>query len=122
MMAHAPKDTGVPAFVPPGAERLTLGELADRGMDLGDGRKRLRITFRYGGPRVAGPILSIERSECGTAGRLHVARGRRGQHYLFTTDAFDATTCWLWTVADEQRAAAAANAAPSVFSQPIVKP
>jgi len=122
MSATTVKAAQIPAHVPPGAERTTLGALADREMDLGDGRKRVRISFRHGRLHATGPLLSIERSECGAAGRLHVARGWRGQHYIFATEDFDATPCWIWTVADERRAEAARNSVPSVFSQPIVKP
>lgn len=122
MSAPTLKAVQIPAHVPPGAERTTLGALADRDMNLGDGRKRVRISFRHGRLHATGPLLSIERSECGVAGRLHVARGWRGQHYIFATEDFNATTCWIWTVEDEKLAAATSTATSSVFNQPIVKP
>lgn len=122
MMSTVAKPMAAPAFAPPGAQCLSLGEIADRNMDLGDGRKRVRVSFRYGRQRATGPLLSIERSECGTAGRLHLARGWRGQHYFFTAEAFNATECWLWTVEDERRAAVRSPNTLSLFNEPIVKP
>jgi hypothetical protein len=89
-------------------------------MDLGAGRNRVRISFRHGRLHAAGPLLSIERSECGTAGRLHLARGWRGRHYIFDAEAMAQTICWLWTVEDEERAAAANTR--SVYEAPVVKP
>lgn len=122
MSAPTLKAGTLPPFVPPFAERTTLGALADRGMDLGTGRNRVRISFRHGREHTAGPLLSIERSECGTAGRLHLARGWRGRHYLFDADAMDRTHCWLWTPEDEQRAAAEAIDTRPMYDAPVITP
>jgi hypothetical protein len=111
-----------PAHVPPGAERSTLGALADRAIDLGTGRRRVRASFRHGRLHAAGPLLSIERSECGTAGRVHLARGWRGRHYIFDATELDSTVCWIWTVEDEHRAAATATNTRSMYQAPIVAP